>query len=210
MVELVVVGAVISNTCVLGAGERGLRAADDSVRASLAAIELASRLPSLIDAPAVTAGAYLDAVRDLDSPAFTVSDLEQAPEPACWAPSGRDRQARAIPAQPCVTGSDSVDVEADSGGRIVAMAYRPELRPTISLAASDLRVSVASALLMHTSPAAHAYVYLRRFASAFRARRFALPSLGTSRVQWFSYGRAPEPPGNVQVSATAPMEVCQG
>jgi hypothetical protein len=83
---LLVVGAVLSNLHQLRAGERGLRTSTISVQASLGAVELASAvvspafLPDAINAPQVTAGPYLAAVRDLGSPALTLRELETSPE----------------------------------------------------------------------------------------------------------------------------------
>ena len=56
-----------------------------AVRASLAAVEVAAPVvaptfvPEPLNAPQVTAGPYLAAVRDLGSPALTLPELERAP-----------------------------------------------------------------------------------------------------------------------------------
>lgn len=218
VIAIAVVGALVSNLGALRAGERGLRTADDSARASFTAVEMASRLvwpgfvPSPIDAPVVAAGPYLAAVRDLGSPAFTVAGLERAPESVRAAGDSALIPAEGfglLPAEPHVTGSHLLDVEAHGGGRIVAMGTCQELRPTAPLATIDVRVPVGSALRMHADPSGAAQIYLRRFASAFPARRFAVLSAGTSGVLRFPVDRAPALPWQVQVNATGPVELCQ-
>jgi hypothetical protein len=88
---VVAVGALlaaglVANLGTLRSGERALRASDESVRASLGALELAAStvapgfVPDPANAPQVTAGRYLAAVRDLGSPALSVTQLQRAPE----------------------------------------------------------------------------------------------------------------------------------
>jgi len=218
LIAIAVLGAIVSNIGVLRDGERGLRTADDSARASFTAVEVASRLvwpgfvPSPGDAPVVAAGPYLAAVHDLGSPAFTVAGLERAPEVIRAVGDFTLIGAEGfglLPAAPHVTGSHVLDVEAHGGGRIVAMGACQELRPTVPLATIDVRVPVGSALLMHADPTGAAQIYLRRFASVFPARRFAVLSPGTSGVLRFPVDRAPALPWQVQVNAEGPVELCQ-
>lgn len=83
---ILLAGALIANLAALRAGERGLRASDDSAWASLAAVQIAAPLvsprfqPNPANAPQITAGPYLAAGGDLGSPALTLPELESAPK----------------------------------------------------------------------------------------------------------------------------------
>jgi hypothetical protein len=218
LVAIAVIGALVSNIGVLRAGERGLRFTDDSVRATLAAVEIASPNvpasfpPNPVGAPVVTAGPYLAAVHDLGSPAFTVPELERAPAALQLVADSTLAEADSLglyPAAPSLTGSSALEVEGHTGGRIVAMGDCRQLQQTASLATIDVRVPVGGTLLMHAGRGGSAQIYLRRFASAFPARRFAVLSPGTSGALRFPYDRARSLPWHVQVNATAPVELCQ-
>lgn len=81
VVAVLVAAGVASNLHVLRGGERGLRASDESVRTALGSVEIAAPVvspafqPDPQNAPQVTAGPYLTAVRDLGSPALTPRQL---------------------------------------------------------------------------------------------------------------------------------------
>ena len=217
VLAVLLVGAVISNVGLLRDGERGLRAADDSVRASLTAVEVASRLvwpgfaPTPLSAPVITAGPYLAAVHDLGSPAYTVPALEAAPDKVRAVADSTLVGAEALglfPISGQPSGSRRIVIEGSGGGRIAEMGTCRVLTPTSSLATIDVAVPAGGDLLLHAGNAAPAYIYLRRFASTYPARRFAVLSAGASGRLRFPTDRVPTVPWHVQVNATSPVELC--
>jgi hypothetical protein len=122
---LAVVGALVANISVLRAGERGLRSTDATVRASLAAVEIAAPVvaPTFVadpvGAPSVSAGPYLVAVRDLGSPALRVAELGRAPASARTGADGVLELAERLTATPVaggISGDRAPTVEREAGG----------------------------------------------------------------------------------------------
>src|SRR3977135_2859197 len=76
VVGVLAVGLLVSQIGALRAGEAGLRGSDDAVRASFGVVQLSvpavspAFVPEPVNAPTLTAGAFLAAVRDLVSPAL--------------------------------------------------------------------------------------------------------------------------------------------
>jgi hypothetical protein len=84
--RVLVAAAVGLNLRDLRGGERSFRHADESVRAALAAVQIAAPvvapgfMPHPPSAPQITAGPYLAAVQDLGSPTYTLPEVRAAPE----------------------------------------------------------------------------------------------------------------------------------
>jgi hypothetical protein len=213
---LAVAGALIANIAALRAGERSLRQADDSVRASLAVVEIAAPVispafvPSPIFGPQITAGPYLAAVHDLGSPALTPTELERAPESTR---SGSDQllehaeQLAPVAVPGPLTGAEPIAVTGTSGGQLVARGLCATLVPSVPNASVYLRVAAGRQVLVRAHRGVGAAVYLRRFASVFGPPPFTTVPGATSRAIRFPADRAAEP-WNVLVTATQPVDVC--
>jgi hypothetical protein len=213
---LAVAGALIGNIAALRTGERNLRQADDSVRASLAVVEIAAPVvspafvPSPIFGPQITAGPYLAAVHDLGSPALTPAELERAPESTR---SGSDQllehaeQLAPVAVSGPLTGTKPVAVTGTTGGQLVARGLCATLVPSVPNASIYLRIAAGRQILVRAHRGAGAAVYLRRFASVFGPPPLTTVPGATTQAIRFPADRASEP-WNVLVTATQTVDVC--
>jgi hypothetical protein len=213
---LAVAGALIANISALRASERGLRGLDDSVRASLAVVEVAAPVvspafvPSPTFAPQITAGPYLAAIHDLGSPALTLTELERSPESVR---AGSDQllehaeRITPVPVSGQATGTEPAAVTGVTGGQLLRRGLCATLHPTGPTASIDLRVAAGGQILIHARRGAAAVVYLRRFAVAFGPPPFAAVAAASTRVIRFPADRAALP-WRVRVTGTKPVDVC--
>jgi len=214
---LVVLGALIGNVGVLRDGERGLRADDANVRASLRIVEIAAPVvaptfvPSPIDAPVVTAGPYLAAVRDLGSPALTTGELDRAPTPIRM-DSDRvlqlaERLTPVLAPPTAISGRRPLIIEATASGRTVAVGPCRRFIPTHPGASLALSVSPGSRLAIHVGrlPAG---LYARRFGPGFPSAPLAAVSADRDMLVSFPRDLAPLLPWHVLLIASTPAEVC--
>lgn len=216
---VLVLGAVVGNISALRSGERGLRSADNSVRASLAAVEVAAPvvspafLPDQNDAPQVEAGPYLAAVHDLGSPAFTVRELRSAPEStrerADGVLVGAERLGTTVAGTTPTTGGGPT-VEYVFGASTTASGPCRVMRPTASLGSLGLLAFPGSSLVVTPSGGPPVTLYARRFADSFTGTPFATLSGTRPQAVRFPADRQPSTPWHVQVVAGSPVTVCAG
>ncbi len=192
---LLAAGALITNVDVMRTTERSLRATDDRVRASLTAVEIASRIvqPTFRpdpQTPAIVAGPYLAAARVLGSPAFSLRALSRA---------GFALRRRADTA---LVGAErlTADPSAPTSG------CRASNTSTTS-AAAVARVFPGSSVLVSITGAAPVRVYLRRFAPDFR-QRFALLAPDSTSVISFPMDRAGGIPWHILAVAQGAGTLC--
>ena len=213
---LAVAGALIGNIAALRANERGLRAADDSVRESLAVVEIAAPVvspafvPSPTFAPQITAGPYLAAVRDLGSPALTPVQLERAPEIVRAGSDQLLEHAEALAPVALtgpISGTEAVVVAGTSGGQLIRRGLCVRFDPGAAHAALYLRAAAGGQVLIHAHRGAGAVVYLRRLASVFGPPPFTTVAGAATTAIRFPADRAAEP-WDVLVTATQPVDVC--
>lgn len=210
-------GALISNAGALRTGERGLRASDDSVRASLGVLDIAAPVvspgfvPESGNAPQVTAGPYLAAARDLGSPALTLGELKRTPEPIL---SHSDKlfvlaeRLFLAPSSGSGTGTRRVDVVATSGGRASAVGPCTTFVPAGSQGYLEVRVTPGEALNLSAAPGGPSAVYIRRLDPAYQPSPVGNVAGGSASVLRFPADRAPELPWYAQVRATTRMTAC--
>ncbi len=218
-VALLVLGAVVGNLSALRSGERGMRAADSSVRAALGATEVAAPVvspsfaPDQSAAPQINAGQYLAAVRDLGSPAFTVPQLEAAPESTRETADGvlvGAERLGATPTSGLPAGGSGLVVEYAFGGHASAHGACQLLTPTSSLGSLGLRVYPGNALTVQPTGGPSVTLYARRFGDGFNGTPFATLSGRSPQAIRFPIDRAPGLPWHVQVVAGSPVTVCAG
>lgn len=190
------VGALIANLGVLRANVTGLREHDDNVRASLTAVEVAAPVvqpgffPDKPEAPPISAGPYLIAVRDLGSPAFTLAELQRAP---------LGLRARA----------DGVLEHAE---RLTAVPTSPPAgcRPLASSSPTAIQLAArpGRTVVIRDSGASRVSVYVRRFDGVFGPPALAvLPPHSTSAMH-FPVDRAPGIPWQLQLVPGRAIAVC--
>src|SRR5581483_4259356 len=170
-------GVVIANFNILRFQERGLRTADDRVRAELRGLEIAAPIvaapfaPDPAYAPAVTAARYLAAVHDLGSPALSVTQLQHTAE------SGRLQ-------------ADSVIVAPEHLG-----ATRATGLPTPCRSGSPSAVAKpGQTLFVAALPGATANLFVRRFADQLQPTAIATAVPGERMALRFASDRAPAVP----------------
>jgi hypothetical protein len=214
---LLLAGALISNLNALRAGERGLRASDTSVRASLRVIEVAAPVvaptfvPEPVNAPQVSAGPYLAAVRDLGSPALSERELEIAPEGLRVRSDGVLEQAEQlslIPARGSGLGLRPVTVTASAGGLRSSIGPCTRFDPTGPTASIDLQVRPGAVLLLRTAPGTPGALYLRRYASTFAAAPFAQIAPGRNNALRLPADLAPALPWHVRIATAHRLDAC--
>jgi hypothetical protein len=186
VLAVLTVAAIAANSGQLRTGERGMRTADDSVRVSLAAVDIAAPVVSPAfqvnteAAPQIFAGPYLAAARDFGSPALTPAELEHAPTSAQMTADSTLLEAERIAAVP---GSSTPcrDAGAATAGLSVAPGH----------------------VLTVTAGAQPAVLLVSRFAST--ASSTALTHLAPHRTYAVSFPRddAPTIPWNVSAAGTA-------
>jgi hypothetical protein len=212
---LVVAGALEGNVKTLRAEARALAQVDTSVRAALTSVEIAAPVvdpafkPAPVDAPPVTAGTYLAAVRDLGSPAYNVSELERQPESTRAQADRVLARAEVIvpaPIPPSVSPAAPPAISSVSGGRVMPAGSCERYDPGPGPGHVDLVTRPGGALLLRASAPAGS-VSVRRFSSEF-AR---VPTGSGSRPGMlirFPADRAPGVPWHVRVAAQRPMSLC--
>jgi hypothetical protein len=184
-------GAVIANVGALRTGERTLRKIDDSVRASLATLDVAAPAvsrafaPEPVDAPQITAGRYLAASRALGSPALSLSELQRAPESIRQAADSTLERAETLAPAP--------------GSRSSSCAAIP--------AGAALVVPAGRRMLIESGPPSTATVYLRRFASNFPTTPFAAVRSAAATLA-FPADLAPMAPWHVRFGGAGIAHVC--
>ncbi len=212
---LLLAGALLTNIDNLRRGERSLRASDDSVRASLAAVQIAAPaepagfVPDQVNAPQLTAGGYLQIVHDLGSPAPSEPALLRAAE------SFRAR-ADIVLAHAEGIGGGGASAMPPSGLHVAALfgavfsrhGSCGSVTPTAPLASVDLSAAVGTALSVHQPAGGSATIYLRRFASAFGLPALTTVPAGRTTTLAFPRDLAPQVSWAVQVVDTGPFSVC--
>jgi hypothetical protein len=198
----VAVLAVASNLVAFRAGKNWLEDLSVLTRADTAAIEIAS--PTIPDSFRLTpdvagtgslivieAGAYLDAVREHGSPAYTPTELLAAPESA-------RRQADVVLGQalPLSTETAPEAYRPDGGGPgcLVAAGKEIELGP--------------GATRLEVAPGGHADFSLRRFASGEYPVHTSGADGGTVTLLTIPRDLARRQPWFLQVEAEQPVRVC--
>jgi hypothetical protein len=195
--------AVAANVQMLRNGREFLSAETVMTRSDLASLEIAADRvrPDFRLTPEVagsyflfdvTAGDYLDAVREYGSPAYTPAELASAPE------RGR-RQADVVLAQALPITTET------SAGR------RPPPGRCVALAGGDRRpVPVRpGTTAVELSPGPHADISLRRFAaSEYGVRTEGAPG-GSTTLLRIPSDRSPRP-WQLRLNATQEARVCRG
>jgi hypothetical protein len=209
-------GALIANINALREGERGLRASDDSVRALLAVVQVAAPVvaPNFVaeptNAPGVTAGKYLLAVRSLGSPALTLPELERASEGIRENSDRVLERAEALVltgTRGQITGTRSISVDRVTGGRVAASGSCLRLEPNAAGATLDLAFPSDAQLLVRPQPGRAVELYLRRFASIFSTPSSVVDG-ASSAVLRFPVDRAPQLPWRVRIVASQTVAIC--
>lgn len=209
-------GALAGNISALRAGERGYRRIDTSVRASLAVVELSAPvvapafMPEPVNAPQITAGRYLAAVRDLGSPAMTLAELERAP--ASIRAAGDSvllgaEQLSVTPVAGPITGTRPLGTEASSGARVSARGLCARLTPVGTAATLDVAVRPGGAVLVHAGSGAPVAIYLRRLAGAFSGPSGFVAGTKIAVVR-LPVDAAPALPWHVRIAAAHQADVC--
>lgn len=215
---ILIASALVGNLNVLRGGEGGLRAADSSVRASLAAVQIAAPVVSPAfeaeptNAPQLTAGPYLAAVRDLGSPALTTRELAGAPElireHSDTVLEHAERLAAVPYGGPSLPASPPT-VEGSTGGRLLSRSACTVIVPAGGLGSLDLLSAPGASVVVRGTRGSIANVYLRRFASTFPGAPFATVAQGAREAVHFPVDLAPRLPWHVQVVAARPTAVCR-
>ena len=205
-IALLVAAAVISNLHALRGGERGLRGSDDSVRTALGATQIAAPVvapafePDRLNAPQVTAGPYLSAVRDLGSPARTPGELLASPESTRAAADAVLRHAEALTLLPGTNATHgSCSVLRATNGREGTLAITVPPGRVLSIAPVPGRSSGLS------TPA---QLYLRRIAAVFPPQPFATIAAGAAATLKFPGDLAPTLPWHGQIVSARPLRAC--
>ena len=214
LLGLLLVGALVANVNLLRSGERSLRSTDDTVRASLGAVEVASPVvaPSFVadpqGAPQVQAGPFLAAIRELGSPALTLAQLEQAPPSVRYEVDPVLEGAERLAPTPvaAVVGHRALGIDSFSTGRLVARGRCDEFYPAGSEDVFDLRLPAGTNLGIKPQPGTDVLVYLRRFAPAFTPPPFATIA-GRAAIR-FPDDLASALPWHVRLTSAAPFTAC--
>jgi len=216
LAALALVGIFIANLNVLRGGEGGLRFSDDSVRASLAAVQIAAPLvppgfrPDPMNAPDVWAGGYLRAAHDLGRMAPTVGQLEGSPESFRTRADTVLAQAESLnPASQrgLLPAPIKVDVLYGAGStpRGACLQVVPHAP---ALASLDVTVPTGTSISIRPRAGATATAYVRRFASSCTSPAFSTVAGGASATVGFPRDLAPQIPWHVQVVDPLGFEVC--
>jgi hypothetical protein len=185
--------AVVLNVRQLHDAERGLTGIDDSVRASLSASEIAAPVisprfvMSPVQAPQITAGPYLAAIKALGSPAPSVRQLERS--------RGSMRST-----------ADSVLVLAERISSVAAPRGAMPCAPAPLRTTRSLSVRAGKSLLIETT-SGPAKVYVRRFASVLSAPIPPLSARHAALIH-FPADRAPTVPWTVVIAASSRPRAC--
>ena len=205
-VAVLVAAAVASNLHALRGGERGLRASDASVRTALGSVEIAAPVvaqgfqPDPQNAPQVTAGLYLSAVRDLGSPALTQRQLLASSASTRLEADAVLIRAEALtqhPGAPLYESGCAVLRPGSPGGPMLLLSVAPG--QSLYLRPEPGRSSARSA---------PAQVYVRRLAPAFSPVPLGSVAEGSSATVAFPKDRAPALPWRVRVISSHPLRAC--
>lgn len=217
VLAILVLGCILANVNLLRGAERNLRADDIAVRASLAAVQIAtpvvaaSFVPEPQDAPQISSGPYLAAVHSLGSPAFTEAALLAQPESVRMHADSVLEQAERLalaPARRLPGGGQPLSVAAVFGARLTSAG--PCRRATPSTAVASVDVTVQPGSDVGVQGKAPDQVYLRRFASQFTSPPFATVPASTAETLRFPRDEAPALPWGLQVVSAKPFTLCAG
>jgi hypothetical protein len=214
---ILAVGALVANLGALRTGERGLRASDDSVRASLGVIDIAAPVvspgfvPESGNAPQITAGLYLAAAHALGTPALTLSELKRTPEPIL---SHSDKlfvlgeRLALVPGSSQTVGTRPIDVMAASGGRSSAEGLCTAFAPAGGPGSLELRISPGEALSLRTAAGGQSTIYVRRLDPTYQPSPVGTIAGGGTAQLRFPMDRAPGLPWYAQVRTSARVRAC--
>jgi hypothetical protein len=196
---LLLAGAILGNLSALRGGERGLRSWDDSVRAALGAVDVAAPVvspafePSPVFLPGITAGAYLDAARELGTPALTVTGLEHG--------GGLAQTADRV-----LVLAERLAVTRTAPG--TATAASSQGCRQLRRGSVELQVSAGGTVSIKTERGSGARLYVRRFSGAFGLGALGTVPGASSATVAFPADRAPRVPWTVRVVSAAPLLAC--
>lgn len=216
LAALALIGILIANLNALRGGEGGLRFSDDSVRASLAAVQIAAPVvpdtfrPDPNNAPDVWAGGYLHAERDLGSMAPSVSQLESSPLPIqsradtvlALAESAKPSDQQGLLPAPIKVDALYGAGSTPRGACLQIVPHAP------ALASLDVTVPTGMSISIRPRSGATANVYVRRFAPTFTPPPFTTVNGGASATVGFPRDLAAQIPWHVQVVDPTGFEVC--
>jgi len=214
-----VVIAVVGNVSLLRGAERSYRSADESVQASLEAVQVAAPVvsptfvPEPQDAPQVQAGPYLSAVRQFGSPALTLQQLEQAPGSVTEEADNVLAHAEALApvrARARAAADRPVLVDSTTTGRIERLGLCERYMPAGMTSVGDFAVAPGAELLLAPASGSGPNIYLRRFAAQFSIGQpvFARITGGERVAIRFPVDRAPALSWHVRLTGTSPVVVC--
>ena len=215
---LAVAGALIANLGALRDSANDRTTRDASVRASLAAVDIARRyvspafVPDPVNAPVLVVGPYVAAVNQLGSPAYTTGELLRAPETAraqadkvlmrvegIFAASGPSR----------IAGTQPLNARPIRGDLLQAQGPCRELVPRAYPAVVQVRLPVGSVLEIANERGGEDLLFARRFASKFSRGRVAQIPPGSTRTIRFPVDRLPGLSWHVQVVANGRVSLCE-
>ena len=203
--------AVAANVLALNAGVAQLRDSAATVRAELAAVEIARHVvksdfqPDSLLMPQVSAGSYLLAVTDLGSPAYSVATIVHSPE-----------TVRAS-TDHVLERAELLELRGVPSAPLGPVPSPDDLLPLERQGGSCLLVSVPSSGISFTSPAGGmtfqsqgdtaVHVQLRRFAGSYHAP--AVPVDGDGPIFALKLGADDLAiPWHVKVLGSGPVRVC--
>lgn len=179
--------AAVGNLDSLRQGAEGLQTTSRFVEAELAALEVARPAPppglrpDPVRAPQITAGAYLDAVQELGSPARPLVEATEGSEEVRAAADAVLAQAESVVPRP--TGAppgrgSPPAVELAVAGQVTRRASCVTFRPSGSGAAMDI-VARPPGVLVRAAPGPSVELRARRLASSFPASAVGVLPGGT-------------------------------
>jgi hypothetical protein len=212
---LLLIGFFVAQMNVLRNGEGGLRESDDSVRGSLAAVQIARALvpaaftPDPINSPDLTAGQYFAAERDLGSMAPTVSQLEHSPSNVQSRADIVLAHAETLnPAN--LTGLTPAPIKIDAlfGALATPRGSCVQISPRAADASLDVTVPAGSSISVRPRPGPTANVYVRRFAPTFTPPPYTTVAGGATTAVGFPRDSAAQIPWHVQVVDAVTFTIC--
>jgi hypothetical protein len=213
VIALAMLGGLVANVKLLRDGERGWKGADASVRASLAAVEVAAPVVAADfvaepqNAPQIQAGPYLSALRSFGSPALTLPELESAAPSVQAAVDGvLERAELRSPRPSLLQGGAPPAVEAETGGPVARRHGCDLFGATGPRDALDIRPSAGGGLLVRPAAGAEVSLYVRRFAPAFAEPPFA--QVTAASLLTFPRDRDPGLPWHVRLTSAHAFTVC--
>jgi hypothetical protein len=210
---VVLAGIAVSSFALLHDGSRFLQSWSKSVRAELAALEVAGPTtdpgyrPDEFRAPGITAGPYFAAVSDWGSPAFTAEEVERLAEPERQEADAVLVAALGVSIQRLANaapGGPRPAVDAATGGRVGFRSRCVTFVPRIFEASIELTVPAAG--VAFTATGALVEVGLRSFAGNFSETSVDSADPGLSYAV-----RIPSRPGrtwHVRLATSGPLTAC--